>query len=348
MSDEVVRRAAQFVFAAMPAEQTEVIFLWHAGEPLAARMDFYRRAFSIIETEAGSRIHVRFSFQTNATLVNDKWCRFFANHDVTLGVSIDGPRHIHDSSRVSWGGTGSFDRTMRGISVLRAHGYNPPAICVLTPRSLDQPDAIYEFFLENRFPSVGFNVEESEGVYTRSRHLDASQSDVRWAYFRFMRRIWQRRLKDGNRLRVREFERELAMIEDIRRDPTFVATPDEVRLFANITIRRDGSISTFAPELASTPSVEYGDFTVGNVLNDTPLTVRAGTAVARLQRDIQAGRDACKATCPYYPLCGAGYQSNRYAERKSLMATETVACQLHRKALTDVVLTELAALEVSG
>lgn len=344
MSESVLRNAVRFVFASLPPDQRQVAILWHAGEPLTAGFDFYRNAFDIIEQERPAGVHVRYSFQTNATLVSEDWCRLLDQHDVSVGVSIDGPRELQDANRVSWSGRGSFDRAMRGVHLLREHGYDPPAICVLTPQALQCPDAVYEFFRDNAFPSVGFNIEESEGVHLRSRHLDASPGGVRALYKEFMRRIWDRRLADGNTLRIREFERQFSIIEKLRADRAFVATPDEAIPFANIVVRRNGEISTFAPELASTPSAEYGDFVVGNVMSDTPTAVREGDRLKRLTAAVEGGRAACRAQCAYFPVCGGGYQSNRYAEHGTLRATETTTCRLHLQALTDVVLTELAEL----
>ena len=184
MTDEVVRAGADFVYAIAPPDQTTFTFLWHAGEPLAAGLDFYRRAFPIVQDAAAPDHTIRHSMQTNATLITQQWCDFFREHTIDFGVSIDGPRHLHDSSRRNWAGRGSFTRAMKGVSLLRGSGFNPSAICVLTPASLDEPDAIYDFFLDNRFPSVGFNFEESEGAHARSRHLDSTEATVRQKYTR--------------------------------------------------------------------------------------------------------------------------------------------------------------------
>lgn len=344
MSEEVVKAAASFVLKAAPRGQTEFRFLWHAGEPLAAGIDFYKRAFAAIDDLLPHGASVRHSIQTNGTLVTVDWCRLLQAYNVSVGISIDGPRRLHDANRVAWSGRGSHERTMRGLELLRAHGFNPAAICVLTPIALECPDEIYDFFRQQNFPSVGFNVEESEGTHPRSRHLDSTDSELRGKYVRFMRRLWERWSADRGALRVREFERELAMICDLQESADFVATPDEVIPFANITIRRDGAISTFAPELASTRSRKYDDFVVGNVLFDEPADVLQGDALRKLQRDVERGRKACKLTCAYFALCGGGFQSNRIAEHGTLEATATSTCRVHRMALTDVVLSKLGDL----
>ena len=348
MNSEVLGAAARFIFTAAPEQQRDLTFLWHAGEPLAAGIPFYRNAFDVVERHRPSHVTVRHSIQTNGTLVNSDWCRFLRTHKVDVGISIDGPKQLHDESRMTWSGRGSFDRAMRGLALLREAGFDPAAICVLTPTSLRQPDEIYSFFRQQSFPSVAFNVEESEGVHLRSRLLDSSPSDTRAAYVRFMRRLWTLWRADAGALRIREFERELDMIHDLQSDSTFIATPDEVVPFANITIRRDGAISTFSPELASTKSVDFDDFVIGNVLDHTPAEVLAGPAFNKLQDSVARGRAACERECAYYALCGAGFQSNRYSEHGSLEATETATCRVHRQALTDVVMSELQKVSVNA
>jgi uncharacterized protein len=156
-----------------------------------------------------------------------------------------------------------------------------------------------------------------------------------------MSRLWHRRQEDGGRLRVREFERELTMIHELKRDADFVPVPDEAVPMANITVRRDGGISTFSPELASSVSARYRDFVVGNVLTHTPEQVLAGAALQKMAADVESGRESCRRTCPYFGVCGGGFQSNRVAEHGSLAASETNTCRVHRKVLTDVVLTQL-------
>ncbi|WP_245541595.1 cyclophane-forming radical SAM/SPASM peptide maturase GrrM/OscB [Smaragdicoccus niigatensis] len=344
MSDAVVRAAAVFTFSTAPPDQESFTFAWHAGEPLAAGIEFYRRAFRIIADEAPGGSTIRHLIQTNATLVNASWCEFFSGHQMEFGVSLDGPRDLHDSSRVNWAGRGSFDQAMRGVKLLRDAGYNPNAICVLTPRSLDAADELYDFFAENAFPSVGFNLEESEGAHARSRHADADETSLRSRYTAFMRQIWKRWYSDRGRMRIREIEQELGCIFQSRIDPNFVAVPDEAIPFADITIRRDGEISTFSPEFASTASSEYQNFVIGNVLVDTPDSVTNSTAFQRLSGDIEKGRNACQKRCSYYRVCGAGFQSNRYAEHGNLLATETVTCRIHKMALNDTVTSELNAM----
>lgn len=344
MSERVLRAAASYLFAREEKDRSVdrcVEFLWHAGEPLAAGMAFYTRAFAIIASLAPPGVSVRHVMQTNGTLVNTAWYEFFREYGVRIGVSIDGPADLHDSNRRTWGDQVSHGRVMRGYRLLREYGFNPSALCVLTKESLMQADQIYDFFVEEGFTSIAFNVDEKEGANATSSLSQEDVVSVQQKYAAFMRRLWHRWRADDGRLNIREFDHILACIRNLQTDPSFFREPDEVVPFGIITISRDGGISTFAPELASTTSKEYGDFVLGNVLTDTPDDVEKGQAFQRLTGEVLAGRDLCRQTCQYYPLCGGGFQSNRIAEHRSLRATETQTCKLHRQTLIDVIVDEL-------
>src|SRR6266849_5912682 len=75
--------------------------VWHAGEQMVLPIGFYRDAFQMVDRLKPAALSVMHSFQTNGTLINKAWCEFFAEEQVNLGVSIDGPRRLHDRNRVT-------------------------------------------------------------------------------------------------------------------------------------------------------------------------------------------------------------------------------------------------------
>jgi uncharacterized protein len=336
MSDAVIKASALYAFASAPAQKS-FKFLWHAGEPLAAGIAFYRRAFAQISDVAPDGHHIVYAIQTNGTLINRDWCKLFSEYNVDVGLSIDGPASLHDSHRKTWRGRGSHERAMRGYRLLLEHGIYPGAICVLTKNSLSCPDAIYDFFVESGFTSIAFNVDETEGVNTNS-----SLAEAEAAYRFFMQRLWDRWREDDGKLYIREFRQTLNCIGGLKSDPGFVREPDEVLPMGIITIAKDGSISTFSPELASTESERYNNFVIGNVLRDAPLDVAGSVAFQKINSDVLVGRNNCKDQCAYYSLCGGGFQSNRIAEHESFEATETITCRLHRQILADVIIEKLS------
>ena len=81
--------------------RNRINILWHAGEPLTLPTSYYYQACDIIHNEAPSDIDLRFSIQTNGTLIDDDWCDFFQAHDIQVGLSLDGPEFLHDHYRIT-------------------------------------------------------------------------------------------------------------------------------------------------------------------------------------------------------------------------------------------------------
>ena len=91
----------------------ELTVVWHAGEPLVLPPAYYEEAFAVIAEELPGT-EVTQAVQTNATLISDVWCAFFLKHRVQLGVSVDGPAHLHDRHRRTRQGRGTHAQVLRG------------------------------------------------------------------------------------------------------------------------------------------------------------------------------------------------------------------------------------------
>ncbi|MCP9612326.1 anaerobic sulfatase-maturation protein [Coprobacter tertius] len=125
----------------------EVSFTWHGGETLLRGIDFYRKAVIFQKQYGGGRTIVN-SIQTNGLLLNDEWCRFFKDNNFLVGISIDGPEHIHDRYRLDKGGRGTFSRVMRGIELLQKHGVEFNTLSVINDYNVHYPVETYRFFKE--------------------------------------------------------------------------------------------------------------------------------------------------------------------------------------------------------
>lgn len=102
-------------------EVPEVTFNWHGGEPLVLGLDFYRKALEYERKHAGGKV-VHNTIQTNGTLLNREWARFFHDNGFLVGISLDGPKDIHDRYRRDKGGLPTFDRVMSGLNILKGEG----------------------------------------------------------------------------------------------------------------------------------------------------------------------------------------------------------------------------------
>lgn len=143
MSPELLELYIKQYIEASEAETVE--FCWHGGEPLMLGLDFYKRAMKLQRKYAGGR-EVHNSLQTNGTLVNEAWCRFFAENDFLVGLSIDGPEDIHDANRVNKGGRPTFDKVFQTVRLFQRCHVEFNTLSVVTRLSEQRGLEIYRFF----------------------------------------------------------------------------------------------------------------------------------------------------------------------------------------------------------
>ena len=123
----------------------EIHILWHGGEPLLAGLEFFREALKIL---AGLSSYPRFHhyLQTNGLLLDADFCAFFLNHGFQIGISLDGPKALHDSMRLDANGQGTHAAVLEKVRLLEEQGLAPGFNAVITRRSLGQEEAIYRYF----------------------------------------------------------------------------------------------------------------------------------------------------------------------------------------------------------
>ena len=123
----------------------EVTFAWQGGEPTLMGLDFYRQAISYQQKHKKTGMRIYNTLQTNAVTLDDAWCKFFAEHNFLIGVSLDGPQHCHDAYRVDKGGAPTFDRVMDSIRLLQQHGVEFNILTTVHAANADHPLDIYRF-----------------------------------------------------------------------------------------------------------------------------------------------------------------------------------------------------------
>ncbi len=147
-----------------------VLFTWHGGETLMRPIEFYQKVVKL-QKQYGRRRIIDNAIQTNGTLLNDSWCRFFKENNWLVGVSIDGPQEFHDEFRRTRQGRPSFVQVMRGIELLNRHGVEWNAMAVVNDFNGDYPLDFYHFFKEIQCKYIQFT-PIVERIY---RHDDGRQ-----------------------------------------------------------------------------------------------------------------------------------------------------------------------------
>jgi uncharacterized protein len=145
MAPDLLERYIEQYIAAQPLE--EVNFAWQGGEPTLLGIDFFRNAIALQAKYAnGKTIHN--ALQTNATLIDYNWASFLAEHKFLVGVSIDGPRELHDFYRVDKGNAPTFDRVVRGLDRLKEHHVDFNTLTVVNRQNSTHPLEVYRFLKE--------------------------------------------------------------------------------------------------------------------------------------------------------------------------------------------------------
>lgn len=334
MQMDVVRRIAVETLSS-PLVEDPIVFLWHLGEPLAVPQAFYREAFAEISriNEAFGRSYIH-SFQTNGTLIDSEWARFFEEFQIRVGLSIDGPQFIHDRLRVTRSGTGTHAAVMRGVSFLRQRNVPFSVITVLTDFALDFADELFQFFEEHGLDDVGFNIDEIEGINASSSF---NQSLAAQRYKRFLARLIERSEARGGVLKIREVWTNLRSLATGSSAP-YNTTNQPLRI---LNFKANGDFSTFCPELAAAKSPIHSDFVMGNILQDSIEDILGNPIYLQVQSEIQAGVAACKQKCGYWDFCGGGSPSNKFFEHGRFDVTETTTCRISKQAAVDVLLEHL-------
>jgi len=122
----------------------EESFTWQGGEPTLLGADYFRKAVKLQQKYSNGK-KINNSFQTNGILLDNEWCEFFRENFFLIGLSIDGPRELHDKYRVDKGGRPTFDRVMRGLNLLKKHKVDFNTLTVVQKDNSYHPTEIYNF-----------------------------------------------------------------------------------------------------------------------------------------------------------------------------------------------------------
>jgi len=124
----------------------EVTVAWQGGEPTLMKLDFFKHAIELVDKYRRPGQKVQHTFQTNGLLLDDDWCAFFKEHDFLIGLSVDGPREIHNTYRLDRRGRGTFDLVMNGWRALRRHSVNFNILCTVNAANQEHGRSVYRFF----------------------------------------------------------------------------------------------------------------------------------------------------------------------------------------------------------
>jgi uncharacterized protein len=145
ISDDLLEKFIRLYITTQDANH--INFTWHGGEPTLLGIDFYRKVLRYQEKYAGQK-YIHNALQTNGLLLDKEWCEFLREHKFLVGLSIDGPKHLHDPFRVDKEGQPSFDRVLHAAHLMQEYDVAFNCLVVINALNAQHPDEVYQFLTQ--------------------------------------------------------------------------------------------------------------------------------------------------------------------------------------------------------
>lgn len=217
MSDGMLDTYMRRLFESQPGP--EVTVAWQGGEPTLMGVDFFRRVVELADSCRRPGQVVHHSIQTNGTLLTDELCELFATNGFLVGISLDGPRELHDANRVDKRANPTFDKVMAGLDLLKRHEVDFNVLCTVNSANQDHPLEVYRFLRDEagahhlQFIPI---VERTSGSVTTPTDTVTDRSVDPAAWGRFMISIFDEWVvRDVGTVFVQMFDAALAAWMDL-------------------------------------------------------------------------------------------------------------------------------------
>ena len=272
MSDEILEKFIEKYINTQ--EIPEIQFVWQGGEPTLRGLDFYEKVIFYQNKHAGKK-KILNSLQTNGVLLDESWCKFLKKHNFLVGISLDGPKEIHDFYRVDKGEKPTFDKVMNAINLMKKHQVPFNVLTCVTSESCKRPLEIYNFYKDNGIDFIQFTpiierLPEDADYNTGLKHANVNRNEKTFKmtdysikkgeYGEFLISVfneWVR--KDVGKVHVMNFEWALE---------SWLGLPSTICIFSKecgraIAIEHNG-------DLYSCDHYVYPENKIGNILKDNP------------------------------------------------------------------------------
>ena len=289
----------------------QVTVAWQGGEPTLMGVDFYRKAIEFQEKYRRPGMTFENTMQTNGTLLDDEWCEFLKENNFLIGLSLDGPRHFHDTFRVDKGGAPTYDRVMRGLRLLQKHGVEYNILVTVNRVTGDHPKEIYRFLRDEvgatwiqfipvieRVNPDGFNLVQS-GDQVSHRSVQPEQ------FGRFLIQVFDEWIyNDVGKIFVQTFE---AALRNWMRLPTSGMCVFEKTCGYGLALEHNG-------DLYSCDHFVEPDFLLGNIKAEHMLEMVGSQEQYKFGQDKYDTLPKYCLECPVLFACNGECPKNRFIE----------------------------------
>jgi len=320
MPDDILE---EYIIQHINASPNPVIsFSWHGGEPTVLGLDYFRKIVALQRKHQPSSRRITNGMQTNGTLLDEEWCRFLTEEGFAVGLSLDGPKELHDRYRVTKDHKPTYEQTMRGYRLLQQHRIYCDILCVVNAHNVRYPTEVYRFFKQIKAQYVTFlpMVDPQPDAESGVSHITVSAE----AWGVFLCTIFDEwKSRDIGMVKVQIFEEA-----------------------ARTAFGQEHSLCIFRPTCGDVPVIEHnGDFfscdhfvdaehCLGNI-RETPLVDLLESPAQRAfgQAKLETLPRYCR-ECEVRAMCNGGCPKNRFLQTPDGEAGLNYLCAGYKRFFT--------------
>lgn len=271
-------------------------FAFQGGEPTLAGLDFFQKAVELQQKYNNKKLQIENTIQTNGLLIDEKWARFLGEHRFLVGLSLDGPKKMHDRYRKDAGGQDTFARIMHSVQLLEQYQVDYNVVTVVTNDTAKQASFLYKFWKRNHYPFVQFipcmdEIKRQDG--TQERSIYAVEPEQYGKFLCELFDLWYADFAAGETMDIRMFSNLAQMAAG------YPAEECGMNGCCNCYFVVEGDGSVYPCDFYCMDEWKLGTVNDGFVQMKTSEKVKAF---------VEASRPVCAACqeCPHFSLCRGG------------------------------------------
>lgn len=271
-------------------------FAFQGGEPTLAGLDFFQKAVELQQKYNNKKLQIENTIQTNGLLIDEKWARFLGEHRFLVGLSLDGPKKMHDRYRKDAAGQDTFARIMHSVQLLEQYHVDYNVVTVVTNDTAKQASFLYKFWKRNHYPFVQFipcmdEIKRQDG--TQERSIYAVEPEQYGKFLCELFDLWYADFAAGETMDIRMFSNLAQMAAG------YPAEECGMNGCCNCYFVVEGDGSVYPCDFYCMDAWKLGTVNDGFVQMKTSEKAKAF---------VEASRPVCATCqeCPYFSLCRGG------------------------------------------
>lgn len=276
----------------------QCVFGFQGGEPMLIGIQYYEKLIQYIK-ETKYKTKFTFHLQTNGTLINDKWAKFFKDNNFLIGVSLDGIKDIHNLNRVDYLNKDTFNTVMKGISYLKKYEVDFNILIVVTSMMCKKIEATYNFFKKNNFKFLQFIpcLDPLEENNTKNNYSLKPKD-----YEKFLEKLfdlWYTDMIKGEKISIRFFDNIVGLFLGY----DYESCDMKGICSCQHVIESDGS-------MYPCDFYTYEKYSIGNIFNETFDTIHEKETTINFVKESLNLNEKCY-TCKFRNICRGGCKRQR-------------------------------------